>query len=362
MVTRSVEQFLAEAIESILGQTFGDFEFIIVDFGSRDKSKAISARYSATDNRIRLHEIPPCSVPEARNAGCALAQGRYIAIMDADDISLPDRLAWEVEFMEKHPGIGLLGGAAEWIDARGRPLWVAEFPTEDEQIKAMLRNFNPFCHSTVLLRTEAYARVLGYRAVFTQSHDYDLALRISEQFQCANLPQVVLKYRFHLQQVSITKRRQQTLCKLAAQASAVSRGTAHTDALAGVREITAAALVTLGVTEAMQRAQFAAEHEWWMGLMSKAGEYRLAFTASVAVWWTDRRADARSRIAEFQFDAAQFNWKNKRYGRALLAGWNATIVQPAMVGRFTRSLLWRLGIHIKEKERKRVSNPGDRPA
>src|SRR5579872_1875194 len=111
MVVCNVERFLAEAIESVLGQTFHAFEFIIVDFGSTDKSQGIASSYAAKDARIRLHQIPHCGLAEARNAGCFLARARYIAIQDADDTSLPDRLLWQTDFMEKHAGVGLLGGA-----------------------------------------------------------------------------------------------------------------------------------------------------------------------------------------------------------------------------------------------------------
>jgi glycosyltransferase involved in cell wall biosynthesis len=97
MIIRNVERFLAEAIESILSQFFRDFEFIIVDFGSIDKSKDIAARYAAKDSRIKLSEIPPCSYIEAKIAACSLPKGRYIAIQDADDVSLPDRF-WAVQF------------------------------------------------------------------------------------------------------------------------------------------------------------------------------------------------------------------------------------------------------------------------
>src|SRR6266849_7989485 len=92
MVVCNVDRFLAEAIESILNQTFGDFEFIILDFGSTDRSKSIISEYASKDRRIKFQTIPRCGLAEARNAGCSLAQGRYIAIMDADDIAVTDRL------------------------------------------------------------------------------------------------------------------------------------------------------------------------------------------------------------------------------------------------------------------------------
>jgi Glycosyl transferase family 2 len=338
MVICNVERFLREAIESILEQTYRDFEFIIVDFGSTDKSKAMAAGYAATDDRITLHEIPHCDVARARNAGCFLAQGRYIAVMDADDVSLPNRLTLEVDFMEKHPEIGLLGGAAEWIDARGKPLWAVDVPTEDEKIKVALRTHYPFSHTAVLVRTKTFAHVGGYRSAFTSAEDYDLGLRISDHFQCANLPQIVVKYRIHPNQLSLTKRKQQTLCKLAAQASALSRRIAHMDPLNAVSEITPAVLAAIGVTEAMQQAHISAEYQCWIGVMSKAGEYRVALKSSAEALWSDRNRDARLHIANFHFSAAKFNWQKKRFFRGFLAASNAMIFHPGIARLFIQAM------------------------
>src|SRR5580700_1613954 len=131
MVVCNVDRFLTEAIESIFGQTFRDFEFIIVDFGSTDNSKSIIASCAAKDPRIRFHEIRHCGLAEARNAACFLAQGQYIAVMDADDVSVPERLQWEAEFLRSHPEVGVVGGAKEWIDATGRSLFINGDPSED---------------------------------------------------------------------------------------------------------------------------------------------------------------------------------------------------------------------------------------
>lgn len=354
MVTRNVEHFLPEAIESILGQTFRDFEFIIVDYGSTDESKAISAKYAAADNRIKLHDISHCTLPEARNAACLLVTGRYIAIMDADDVSLPDRLASEFEFMEEHPEIGLVGGSAEWIDAKGRPLWVSDFPLEDKEIKAVIQSQNPFCHSAALMRTDAFRHVLGYRTVFTQSHDYDLWLRISEQFQCANLRQIVIKYRLHPQQISWSKRRQQALCGLAAEASALSRKRALPDVLTTSYEINPALLVSMGVAEAIQQDRVAAAQESWIGVISKAGEYRLARKASVGILRSSPRLTTRSRIADCHIQAAKFNWEKKLHWRAFKAAWNSIMAHP---GFFFNALSRRWGSNVKSKKRGSIQNP-----
>lgn len=349
MVICNVERFLREAIESVLRQTFRDFEFIIVDFGSTDKSKNIAADYASTDTRIKLHEIPRCGLAQARNAACLIAQGRYIAVMDADDLSLPDRLMLEVDFMQKHPEIGLLGGAAEWIDARGRPLWTVDLPTEDEKIKTALRTQYPFFHSAILVRTEVFAHVGGYRPVVTPAEDYDLALRISEQVRCANLAQVVGKYRIHPNQVSLTWRKQQTLCKLAAQASALSRRMGHVDPLSAVNEITPAVLTTMGVTEATQESHIFAERRRWICHMAKAGEYRATLKSSAAALRSDPNPAARLRIADLHFAAAKFNWQKRRFFRGLLAASNAMIFNPVMAVRIMQAMTRRFRLILQAK-------------
>lgn len=90
METCNIECSLEQAIESILGQTFHDFEFIIVGFGSTDDSKPIISKFATGDTRIKFHEIPPCGLAEARNAACSFVQGKYIAVMDADYVSIPE--------------------------------------------------------------------------------------------------------------------------------------------------------------------------------------------------------------------------------------------------------------------------------
>ena len=116
MVIRNIERYLTEAIESILHQTFRDFEFIIVDFGSKDKSFEIASSYAASDKRIKLSQIAPCSYIEAKIAACALPKGKYIAIQDADDVSFPERLEVEMSFLEGNPDM------AWWEDRSNRSI------------------------------------------------------------------------------------------------------------------------------------------------------------------------------------------------------------------------------------------------
>jgi hypothetical protein len=343
MVVCNVERFLAEAIESILKQTFREFEFVIVDFGSTDRSKTIVSAYAAKDNRIKLHEIPHCGLAEARNAGCFLAQGKYIAIMDADDVSLPERLMWEVEFMERHPQVGLVGGAREWIDATGRSLFINGDEAEDQEIKAALAVRCALSQPTVLIRREAFASVGGYRAAFAPSEDYDLWLRITEHFQCANLKQVVLKYRVHPQQVSMTRHRQQTLCVYAARASSSARRAGKPDPMRSVEEVTPALLARLGVSTITLQTALASDCREWIRNMCLAGEYSVALRAAVEILRSpDLKHAAKRPVADLWLLAAWLHWKQKGFFNSVLAFARAVAARPVVIGRPLKQLLERL--------------------
>ncbi len=114
------ERFLREAIESILSQTFRDFEFIIVNDGSTDGTAGILNSYALSDSRVRVFEQENMGQCASDNRGCSLARGKYIARMDSDDVSMRDRLERQIAFLENHEKVGLLGGAVEIIDDRGR--------------------------------------------------------------------------------------------------------------------------------------------------------------------------------------------------------------------------------------------------
>ena len=345
MITCNVERFLAEAIESVLSQSFRDFEFIIVDYGSTDKSKDIAASFAAKDSRVRLSEIPQCSYIEAKIASCSLPKGRYIAIQDADDVSLPERLKAEVDFMEKHPQIGLLGAAVQWIDSQGKFLTTAEdYPTEDQEIRSLLKERNPFWHPTVLIRREAFVRAGGYRVAFTQSDDYDLWLRISEYYQCANLKQVVLKYRIHPQQLSLRKRREQILCVLAAQASASLRAAGQPDPLNSVKQVTPGVLAGMGVSEARQKTSLAQGYFYWIKQIYAAGEYDAVVEATAEMLQVCEGEGVEPRfISDAHLISAKACWKQGRVLSSFLSLARAVLVRPRIMGRPLKPFLRLLG-------------------
>lgn len=341
MVIRDVDRFLPEAIESILSQTFRDFEFIIVDFGSTDNSKSIALSYAAKDSRIKLHEVPHCTLPVARNTACSLAQGKYIAIMDADDVSLPERLALEVEYMEIHPEVGVLGGSTECINAAGKLLAtrIHDVPIEHHEIKSALAVRCPFCQASVLIHREAFNTVGGYREVFVQAEDYDLWLRISEHFQCAGLQHVVLRYRIHPYQISMQKQREQTICWLAAHASASLRSSGKPDALNSLHEITPALLADLGISKARQQSYLFIKCRDWVRIMCDAGEYSVALEAALVMLQSDWEYVERWKIADLHLTIAKLYWQQTRKLSSFLAIGRAVMSRPAVVGRPLKQLL-----------------------
>src|SRR4030095_2389369 len=206
------QAFLAEAVESILGQTFRDFEFIVIDDGSTDRTEKILATYASRDGRLRVFRQENKGRTESLNIGIGLAEGKYIARMDADDVSLPHRLQVQVDFMEQHPEVCLLSASYERINKDGRLLDRVPVPLLDDEIRSMMLHKNAMCHPAVMMRKEVVIACGVYRKVFSESEDYDLWLRMSERCQLANLEEPILQYRVHSRQASNVHLRHQMLC------------------------------------------------------------------------------------------------------------------------------------------------------
>jgi hypothetical protein len=345
MVVCNVERFLGEAIESILNQTLRDFEFIILDFGSTDGSTSIISRYKARDSRIKFHVIPHCRYPEARNASCFLAQSPYIAIMDADDVALKDRLMWQVEFMERNPEVGVLGGAVQFIDDAGRKLHTQQYPLRDAEIKhALLVRHSPIAHPAVVMRKEVFLSVGGYRSAFLASEDYDLWLRIAERCELANLGAVVLKYRLHANQATNRDLERQTICGLAAQAAATIRRNGLPDPLNSVKEITPAVVAGLGVTEeAVEKALLAIyRHRVTLTLEMSLDLPLLSLVSQMLAKLAESKHVRGPGAAAVWSAAAQAYMSRGKVLKAVAAATRAFLVHPALAIDIGRRELGRL--------------------
>jgi hypothetical protein len=199
------ERYLREAVESILGQTFTDYEFVIVDDGSTDRTRDILNEYTAHDDRfVLIYNTTNLGLTKSLNKGLAIARGEYIARMDADDVSLPYRLARQVKFMDNHPAVGVVGSVIQYTDEAGK---VSDSISVHDGSAGMLRWWlcfeNPLRHPTVMMRRAVVNQVGGYNATIPLSQDYDLWQRMSDIAELANLPEVLLYRRKHHHSVSI---------------------------------------------------------------------------------------------------------------------------------------------------------------
>src|SRR6266851_1359493 len=263
------EAFLPEAVESILAQTFREFEFLVIDDGSKDGTAEILGGYASRDRRVRVVRHENKGRVTSLNVGIGLATGKYIARMDADDVAMPYRLAEQIEFMERHPEVGLLGGAVKLISAAGRVVKTAQPPLEDTEIRSLMLRYNPMFHPTVVMRKEVALAAGGYRKALLDADDYDLWLRMSERSRLANLAKTVLQYRIHSEQVSIRNLQHQTQCVLAARAAAMQRMCGRPDPLSDVEEITPQLLETLGVTAAETQEALRGAYGYWTEILKQ---------------------------------------------------------------------------------------------
>lgn len=194
------ERYLEEAIQSILNQTFRDFELIIINDGSTDGTAPIIERYRRADGRVRAFEQANHGLAATLNRGLELARGDYVVRMDQDDVSLPDRLAVQTAFMSANRHVGICGTWIETFDRLNRT--VLRLPTDDATIRSWLLFESVLPHPSVIMRREALSSAgLFYDETCMHAEDYDLWVRASRHTALANVPEVLLRYRLHPQQV-----------------------------------------------------------------------------------------------------------------------------------------------------------------
>lgn len=187
------EKHLREAIESILNQTLTDFEFLIIDDGSADSSTEIMKSYD--DPRIRMiHNNKNMGLIHCLNMGLESAKGKYIARMDCDDISSPDRLDIQASFLEENPGTGVCGTWIKLFD--NNKSYIVKHPTTSEEIETALFFYNCIAHPSVMLSRALFNKFnLRYRDEFFYAEDYKLWCECTRHFRISNIPKALLKYR-----------------------------------------------------------------------------------------------------------------------------------------------------------------------
>jgi glycosyltransferase involved in cell wall biosynthesis len=187
------EQYLHEAIDSILGQTYTDFEFLIINDGSKDKSLEIIKSY--TDPRIRLISRANKGLTASLNEGIEKAKGEYIARQDSDDVSVQNRLEKEVAYLDSHPSVGLVGSNYTIMDTSGNELVTTNVFTRPHDLKLAQVTCNQYGHGSVMMRKTILDKVGYYDKKVGYVEDYDLWTRISRVADIANFEEPLYLYR-----------------------------------------------------------------------------------------------------------------------------------------------------------------------
>ena len=179
------EMLIRRSVNSILGQTFEDFELLLIDDGSTDRTWEIIQDFK--DPRIRRKQLDRVGRSRALNWGLNLARGKYVALMDADDESLSERLENQVAFLDSNPTISILGTTYYRYDARRNERYVRSFPSNDREIRHSMALYIPICNGSVMYRKAVVEKVGGYNENIDDLEDLDLWLRAASHFQFANL-------------------------------------------------------------------------------------------------------------------------------------------------------------------------------
>jgi glycosyltransferase involved in cell wall biosynthesis len=198
---KSNSKYLKESIESALSQSFEDFELLVIDDGPGDANIQILNWYRAKDKRIRvISNKTRLGRLKSRNLGITEAKGKYVAVMDSDDLWCDkDKLKKQVKYLDQNPTYGAVGTAIYLIDKNGKKIGQIKYPTSDRKIRKYMLSSFQLAHPSVLIRKTAAKNVGGYpeSRFYKFAEDYDFFLRVGRKYKLANLSDYSLKYRIH---------------------------------------------------------------------------------------------------------------------------------------------------------------------
>ena len=275
----NAERFLAQAIESVLRQTFRSFELIVIDDGSTDRSGEIADGFARASPQVVTLHTEHRGIAHALNTGVAAAHSSYVARMDADDISDPSRLEKQIAFLEAHPECVAVGANVDVIDDDGEVIGAMRFPaTHAGIVQALISGASPaVAHPAMVMRKSAVLAAGGYREEHVPSEDLDLWLRLIEFGEMANLSEPLLQYRRHLGATGIRDGGRQRATTAIVRAAARARrglpslhssfgGTEQRNAVASFHyECVRAALSSGNRAAVIKHAQASIRHApgWW---------------------------------------------------------------------------------------------------
>lgn len=209
MPAYNAERYISEAIESILCQTFPDFELIILDDNSSDRTWELVSEYAQKDARIiAVHNEKNLDIAGNRNKGIGMSKGKYIVWQDADDVSLPTRLEKLYGYMESHPEVGICGSYLQSFK-EGKDLDIRKYETEDASLRKNIFRFSPVAQPTAIIRKEIFTRIGVYNVSSSPAEDIEMSFRIGELYEFGNVPEVLLRYREHESSATFTRSKKQ---------------------------------------------------------------------------------------------------------------------------------------------------------
>jgi glycosyltransferase involved in cell wall biosynthesis len=195
MCTRNGVKCVQAAIDSILAQTFPDFELVALDDGSIDGTVSILCDAAEADSRIRVITQEHLGIPRTLNRGLSLTRAPYFALQDQDDISFPERLAKQVDFFDRHPQVAAVGCFSQVTDWKGRDPETVFYPIDHRGIRDWIMDGNWIVYQASLMRRAALDAVGGFRVEFPICEDIDLFLRLMDHYEVVNIPEVLYQYR-----------------------------------------------------------------------------------------------------------------------------------------------------------------------
>lgn len=188
------EAYLSEAIESILNQTFQDFEYLILDDGSTDKTWTIIQQYARKDKRIKTFQnLTSLNIPRCRTFLVKQAKTDYVIWQDGDDISMPTRIEKQYAFMESHPKVGICGGYKEYFGSTKNI--VRQYAETDVDLRSKIFLYSPLDQPVAIVRRQAIVEAGDYDTTLPGTEDLEMSFRLGQNYEFANIPDILLKYR-----------------------------------------------------------------------------------------------------------------------------------------------------------------------
>lgn len=201
----NTERYVGDAIESILSQTFTDFEYIIIDDCSKDATWDIIQDYVKKDSRIiALRNEKNLGIAGNRNKGLREAKGKYVVWQDSDDISLPQRVEHQYQFMEVNPGMGIVGGYLQFFNEYG-DTGIRKYKPDDVSLRRKIFRYSPVGQPGAMVRKKCFDEIGEFDLRYPPAEDLDISFRIGSKYTFANLQEVVIKYRENSNSATFTK-------------------------------------------------------------------------------------------------------------------------------------------------------------